>query len=199
MSASKAFTALAAVWACTACETAHQKAAGAENSDYRPLILDANEGRNVAFPLHQTKALAGPEASLAGMSFFELQVPSNTAGAPPHTHTHEDEFFYVREGQLTFMADGARKTISAGGFALLTRNGLHAFWNDTDHDAIVLIGTSEGEFDDFFDAVALEAQKTQAASPEELGAILAQVGEARGIVIDMTKLPEDVAALYGAP
>jgi len=199
----KSVTAMAAMLTLAACETAWHGHAepdtAPDTGTYTAIVLDADQGREIAFPPHPTRGLAGPDTHLAGMSFFEIAVPANTAGAPPHVHSHEDEFFYVREGQLTFMTGDDRKTISAGGFVLLPRDGLHAVWNDTDQDAIALVGTSEGKFGDFFDAVALEVQTTGAASPQEVGAIMGRLGAERGILIDMSKLPADVASLYGAP
>lgn len=162
-----------------------------------PIVLDGGEGEPVAFPLHPTLRLADPDTNIAGMSFFEIRVPAGAPGAPPHTHTHEDEFFYVREGTVTFMTKKDRKTIKAGGFVLLPRHGLHAFWNTSDEDAILLVGTSAGRFGDFFDAVAMEARASHASTPAEVGAIVGRLGAERGVIIDMTKVPEDVAALYG--
>ncbi len=180
-----------------------EKASSAEtaaSTDRLPtMVLDAGEGEEIAFPLHPTVRLADKDSNHAGMSFFEIVIPAGSPGAPPHSHSHEDEFFYVREGSVTFMADGARKTISAGGFVLLPRDSWHAMWNTGDADAILLVGTSAGQFDDFFDAVAMEVRNSGANTPEEIGAIVGRLGAERGITIDMSKVPEDVAALYGLP
>lgn len=163
------------------------------------VILDAGEGSRVEFPLHPTTRLASADQTEGGLSLFEISIAAQTAGAPPHLHQHEDEFFYVREGGVTFMADGVQKSISAGGFVLLPRGGWHAMWNDGDTDAILLVGTSEGQFDDFFDAVAMEAASAGDLSPPEIGAIVGKVGAERGIAIDMTKVPGSVRHLYGMP
>lgn len=168
-----------------------------EGPNLPTIVLDGGEGESIAFPPHPTSRLAGPDTNLAGMSFFEIQVAAGTPGAPPHTHAHEDEFFYVREGTVTFLTGEETTTIGPGGFVLLPRHSLHGLWNVSDEDAILLVGTSEGKFGDFFDAVAMEAQQTKAASPQDLGAIMGRLGAERGIVIDMSKIPEDVAALYG--
>ena len=180
-----------------------EKASSAEtakSADRLPTkVLDAGEGEDIAFPLHPTVRLADKDSNHAGMSFFEIIIPAGSPGAPPHSHTHEDEFFYIREGNVTFMADGARKTISSGGFVLLPRDSWHAVWNMGDTDAIMLVGTSVGKFDDFFDAVAMEVRESGADSPEEIGAIVGRLGAERGITIDMSRVPEDVAALYGLP
>ena len=163
------------------------------------LLIDADEGKPIDFPLHPTTRLAGAESNEAGLSLFEIKVPANSAGAPPHTHTHEDEFFYVREGVVTFMADGKQMAISPGGLVMLPRGGSHALWNAGDQDATLLVGTSAGEFDDFFDAVAMEVAAAGDLTPPEIGAIVGRIGAERGIIIDMSLVPDEVRPLYGMP
>lgn len=163
------------------------------------IVLDGGEGTPVAFPLHETHRLADAASNSAAMSFWEIGVPAGAAGAPPHTHAHEDEIFYVRTGTVTFMTGEARETVSAGGFAMLPRGGLHALWNAGTEDAILLVGTSDGAFDDFFDAVAMEVAATGAVTPPEIGALVGRLGAERGIIIDMTKVPDDIRPLYGLP
>jgi quercetin dioxygenase-like cupin family protein len=183
----------AAVFSLVACPASSR----ADDHAKPAIILDAGEGEVVEFPLHPAYRLAGAGSNDAGMSFFEIQIPASSAGAPPHRHTHEDEFFYVREGTVTFMADDQRKTISAGGFVLLPRESWHAVWNSGDEDAILLVGTSAGKFDDFFEAVAMEVAAKDELSHTEIGAIVGRLGAERGVIIDMSLVPEDVKALYG--
>lgn len=162
-------------------------------------VIDGGEGEVIPFPLHPTSRLVAADSNAAGLSLFEIEIPANTAGAPPHTHTHEDEFFYVREGNVTFMVGDVRETISAGGLAMLPRGGTHAMWNDTDETAILLVGTSAGKFDDFFDAVAMEVMAAGDLSPPEIGEVVGRLGAERGLHIDMSKVPADVRPLYGMP
>lgn len=168
-----------------------------DESEFKPFVLGAGEGESIAFPPHPTFRLADPGSNIAGMSFFEIVIDANSAGAPPHTHAHEDEFFYVREGTVTFMANGDRKTIGPGGFVMLPRHSLHAVWNASKTNAILLVGTSQGRFGDFFDAVAIEVRAQDAKTPQQVGAIIDRLGSERGVVVDMSKVPPDVAALYG--
>ena len=169
-------------------------------SDPKPaLLIDAGEGEKINFPLHPTTRLADADSNIAGLSLFEIEIPANTAGAPPHTHTHEDEFFYVREGSVTFMADGNQKTLSPGGLVMLPRGSTHAVWNANDEDATLLVGTSDGAFDDFFDAVAMEVAAAGELTPPEIGAIAGRIGAERGVLIDMSLVPDEVRPLYGMP
>lgn len=43
----------------------------------------------------------------------------------------------------------------------------------------------------------MEARASTASTPSEIGAIVGRLAAERGVIIDMTKVPEDVAALYG--
>jgi len=183
----------------TACASAMTPQDQTQTQTNPALILDQGEGTPIDFPLHPTMRLTSADATQSGLSLFEISIAAQAAGAPPHRHTHEDEFFYVREGRITFMADGVQKTISEGGFVLLPRGGWHAMWNDGKTDAILLVGTSAGQFDDFFDAVAMRAAAAGDLSPPEIGAIVGQVGAERGIEIDMAMVPDKVRHLYGMP
>ena len=165
--------------------------------DHAPYVLDGTEGERIEFPPHETRSLARAKTNQAGLSLFEIVIPARSAGAPPHTHRHEDEFFYVRTGSVTFLTNGARKTVASGGFALLPRDSLHALWNASDEEAILLVGTSEGKFDDYFDAVAIEVRQRAASTPQAIGEIMDRLGQERGIEIRMDALPADVAGLYG--
>lgn len=186
-----------ALMACTTSSLAEEKPSVAEP---RPaLLIDSGEGAPIDFPLHPTIRLAAADSNAAGLSLFEVEIPANSAGAPPHTHTHEDEFFYVRAGTVTFMADGVQKTISPGGLVMLPRGGTHAMWNAGSESATLLVGTSQGAFDDFFDAVAMEVAAAGDLTPPEIGAIVGRIGAERGILIDMSLVPDDVRPLYGMP
>lgn len=187
----------AGLMACTSYSSAEDATNTAEPKP--ALLIDAGEGDPIDFPLHPTTRLVAADSNAAGLSLFEIKVPANSAAAPPHRHTHEDEFFYVRQGTVTFMADGDQKDISPGGLVMLPRGGTHAMWNAGDVDAILLVGTSEGAFDDFFDAVAMEVAAAGDLTPPEIGAIVGRIGAERDIFIDMSLVPDDVRPLYGMP
>lgn len=179
------------------CGSTSRETEAVDEDHLTAIVLDSGEGEPIAFPGHPTSLLAAADTNKAGLSFYEINISAGKPGAPPHTHTHEDEFFYVREGTVTFLTGEDRKTLSAGGFVLLPRNGLHAVWNASNSDTILLVGTSQGQFDGFFDAVAMETQAKNLTSPQEIGETIGRIGAERGIVIDMEKIPEDVKAIYG--
>jgi quercetin dioxygenase-like cupin family protein len=73
-------------------------------------------------------------------SLWEAVVPPG-AGAPPHTHAHEDEAFYVLSGELVleFEGEAAPRRLAPGGFFFGARGRRHAFRNVGDKPARVLI------------------------------------------------------------
>jgi quercetin dioxygenase-like cupin family protein len=124
-----------------------------------PIVRERGEGprHNVLGATHLYKALAAETGY--GLSVFEATVPPGV-GAPPHTHAHEDEAFYLIEGEMTFEIEGRSLPLqlAAGGFAFAPRGSRHAFRNETDADAKMLVlslpGTGlEQMFGAFDDAV----------------------------------------------
>jgi quercetin dioxygenase-like cupin family protein len=52
--------------------------------------------------------------------------PRGTA-TPLHLHCNEEEAFYVLEGEVTVVVEGQWSELSAGDYALVTRNTPHAY------------------------------------------------------------------------
>jgi quercetin dioxygenase-like cupin family protein len=80
-------------------------------------------------------------AETAGaFSLWESVLPPGT-GAPPHTHTREDEAFYVLGGELLIELEGepAPRRIAPGGFFFGARGQRHAVRNAGDQPARVLV------------------------------------------------------------
>lgn len=73
-------------------------------------------------------------------SLWEAIFPPGS-GAPPHTHSREDEAFYVQDGELVFDFEGgtAPQRVGPGGFFFGARGRRHAVHNDGDRPARVLI------------------------------------------------------------
>jgi uncharacterized cupin superfamily protein len=93
---------------------------------------------NVLGVTHVYKATGAETAG--AFSLWEAVIPPG-AGAPPHTHSREDESFYILSGELLFDIEGepAPLRLGAGGFLFGGRCRRHAFRNVGDHEARVLI------------------------------------------------------------
>jgi len=93
---------------------------------------------NVLGVTHIYKATGAETAG--SFSFWEDVVPPG-AGAPPHTHTREDEAFYVLSGELLIDFEGADAParIGPGGFFYGARHRRHGYRNVSDQPARMLV------------------------------------------------------------
>jgi quercetin dioxygenase-like cupin family protein len=162
-----------------------------------PTIIEPGAGKPVEIPIHPVKKLISQTENADGLTFYEFVVPPHSAGAPPHTHTHEDEFFYVVSGAVQFMEGDRIISGNPGTFAALTRGYPHAFWNASDEPALMVVGVSNGRFEDFFDALAAEAREKQPSTRAEVGEMIGRLAAEADIAIRMDLLPEEAAPFYG--
>ena len=103
----------------------------------------AGATRNV---LGVTQTCKATSAETAGaFSLWEAVIPPG-AGAPPHTHSREEEAFYVLSGELVIELEGepVPRRVAPGGFFFGARGRRHAFRNADDQPARVLIFCAPG-------------------------------------------------------
>lgn len=104
-----------------------------------PVVREPGEGpRHYVLGVgHLYKALAAETGG--SLSVFEAVVPPG-AGAPPHTHAHEDEGFYLIEGEMVFEVEGHNLPLrlAAGSFVFAPRGRRHAFRNESAADVRML-------------------------------------------------------------
>jgi quercetin dioxygenase-like cupin family protein len=105
-----------------------------------PFMRDPGAGStlNVLGVTHIYKATGAETAG--SFSLWEDVVPPG-AGAPPHTHTREDEAFYVLSGELLVDFEGAQapRRIGPGGFFYGARHKRHGYRNVGDQPARMLV------------------------------------------------------------
>lgn len=100
-----------------------------------------------------------------GYAVIEEVSPAN-GGPPPHIHSHEDETFYVLEGEVEFRVGDETFTAQAGSTAFLPRNVLHTFRNVGDTPSKVMVVVSPAKFVGFFEEIdALKEQTPENALP----------------------------------
>lgn len=68
-------------------------------------------------------------------------------GPPPHVHSREEECFYLLEGELSFFADGERIVATPGMCLNMPVGSEHAFKNETDRPAKMLISVAPAGFE----------------------------------------------------
>jgi len=149
----------------------------------------------IPFPGHDTHILLDGSETERDIAFTELTVAPNSMGAPPHSHSKEDEFFYVLDGEINFLAGKKTIVAKAGQVVALKRGHVHGFWNSSDAPARLLLVISPGEFAGFFDAVVMELRKRDAQTPQQVGGTIAEVAARFGVTLHPDKMPAAMRAL----
>jgi quercetin dioxygenase-like cupin family protein len=103
-----------------------------------PIIRRPGEGRTVAVVGDVYRFLAIGEETDGRYALWEAIVPPG-GGPPPHVHSREGEGFVVLEGEITFTVNGERVVAGPGTFAHMPPGTPHAFKNESDRPARMLI------------------------------------------------------------
>ena len=114
---------------------------------------------------HVYKAMASETGQR--FSVWESIVPPG-AGAPAHTHTREDEAFYVLRGEVLIELEGAAEPLrlGAGGFLFAPRNRRHGYRNSGTVAAHLLVFAMPGGGLDRMFAAFDAAGKRSARMPD---------------------------------
>jgi quercetin dioxygenase-like cupin family protein len=142
-----------------------------------PFVRNPGAGStlNVLGVTHIYKATGADSGG--SFSLWEAVVPPG-ASAPPHTHEHEDEAFYILSGELLieFEGDLAPHRVGPGSFFFGARRRRHAFRNVGDQPARVLILSVPGSGLDQMFAELEAAAADDMTGTETLMAIAAKYG-----------------------
>ena len=126
------------------------------------------DGESVTVAGDRYRLLAvGPETDTAYM-IMEAEVPPG-GGPPLHTHSREEEGFYVLDGEMTFEADGETVVAGPGTFLNLAKGSRHRFENRSDRPARMLILCAPAGIEGMF-------REAAGKPPPELGPICARYG-----------------------
>lgn len=108
-----------------------------------------------------------PGEMTRGLSATITQTSPPGGGPPPHSHTNEDETFYVVEGQYELLLDGKWVKASPGDAFHTQRGSVHTFRN---------AGTTTGKMLVFITPAGLEKYLEELSAfsiPNDMPAILA--------------------------
>ena len=114
-----------------------------------PIIRKPTKGRTIAVVGDVYRFLATGMDTNGKYALWEAIVPPG-GGPPPHVHSREEEGFYIIEGQITFQVGEQRLVASGGTFANMPVGTLHAFKNETDRPARMLISVAPAELEQMF-------------------------------------------------
>jgi quercetin dioxygenase-like cupin family protein len=156
------------------------------NKSEQVMVKEPNEGRSIGIVGDIYRFLATAEETGGRYSMFEATVLPG-GGPPPHIHRREDETFYVLEGEITFQIGDERRVARPGTFIYMPIGHQHAFKNDTDQPAKMLISFAPAGLEGMFFEVGknlAEGESPDEASPEETKRML-QAAARYGIEYDL--------------
>src|SRR6187549_3805839 len=115
-----------------------------------PLTLaKPTDGRTIAVVGDVYRFLATGDDTNGKYAIWEAIVPPG-GGLPPHVHSREEEGFYVLEGEITLTVNGKKSVAKAGTFANMPVGVPHAFKNESDRPAKMLISVAPAGLEKMF-------------------------------------------------
>lgn len=162
-------------------------------------LVRAGAGEVVDNPFHPVHLLLSNTETAGSVTVYEFNLPPNSPGSPPHTHSLEDEYFFVVSGTLDVLLDGEVQRLEAGDFAALTRGRTHMFWNGSETPSKIIMTTTGASFEAFMAAAAPRLAAAQPETAEAAGAVIGQLAAEHGIMIAMDQMPPEAAPLYMPP
>lgn len=100
-----------------------------------------------------------------------FEYTGNEKGGPPlHIHPHQDEIFFIVEGEYLFQVGDDKHTLKAGDTIFLPRTVPHAFAQLTDSGKMFFLFQPSGKMEDFFRAIG---NLTSPPTPEQGAKIFA--------------------------
>jgi uncharacterized cupin superfamily protein len=170
-----------------------------DQADHPNKLVRATTGDMVDNPFHPVRLLLSNEESAGEVTIYEFLLPPKSPGSPPHTHSLEDEYFYVLSGTLDVLSNGETLRLAPGDFAALTRGHAHMFWNGSDTPTELLMTTTGSSFEEFMKSAGPRIAEAKPANAEEAGAVIGQLAAEHGIIISMEQMPAEAAPFYAPP
>lgn len=131
----------------------------------QPILIVPGQGRTIAVVGDVYRFLATSDDTNGKYAMWEAIVPPG-GGPPPHVHSLEEEAFYVLEGEITFTVNGEKVVASAGMFANMPVGVAHAFKNESNRTAKMLISVAPAGLEKMFMEVGVPlADGATIASP----------------------------------
>jgi quercetin dioxygenase-like cupin family protein len=129
-----------------------------------------------------------------GGAFAVVEHPMEplSLAAPYHTHTMEDEYSIVLEGEVGFSLDGNVVVGRPGDTIFKPRNVRHTFWNASNEPARILELITPAGFENYFAEVGDAFAKSGPPDVSKLATIAASYG----LMLERETIPELLAA-YG--
>lgn len=141
-----------------------------------PFAVQAGEGIVLKTPTGDTAVVKADTKQTDGSLTVIEFVVGPKQGPALHKHHHEDELWFVLDGQFRFKAGDAILRASTGGMAFGPRGVPHCFQNIGQEPGRLLVVTTPSGLERFFQDFAAKSSGRLAA-PE----MLAEIGLAHGV------------------
>jgi quercetin dioxygenase-like cupin family protein len=144
-----------------------------------PYRLDAGTGLTAVW-WKTGRVLVKASGAETGGRFSQVEVEDPRGTAPPmHVHHHEDESFYILDGEVTVFAGDQHIELTAGDYGFVPRGTSHAYLVRSER-ARMLVTFSPAGFEEFFVEIGVPGDDPQLdpvmPSPEEFARRLAPYG-----------------------
>jgi quercetin dioxygenase-like cupin family protein len=151
------------------------------------IVLSPNEGERVQFGGLGVRFMIEGARSGGTFALVEHPIEPRALAAPMHTHTHEDEYTYVFEGEIGVQVGDEVLIGRPGDLVFKPRGVPHAFWNASDEPARALEIISPAGFERYFAELApLFPPANQGPLDQEA---IGAVREKYGLEMDMGSIP----------
>jgi mannose-6-phosphate isomerase-like protein (cupin superfamily) len=116
---------------------------------FRPVVVRAGQAEYL--PTIGHLLLADSSATHGLLSAHRVKLGRGADGAVPHRHQDSAELFFVIDGSLQVLMDGAVTCLSGGDLAVVPPGMIHAFaaQHDSPADALILAAPGIERFDYF--------------------------------------------------
>lgn len=153
-----------------------------------PVIRSTGQGSVISVVGDIYRFLAVGEETNGAYALWEASVLPG-GGPPPHTHSREEESFYILDGEVTFYVGDQRLVGTPGMFINMPIGQQHAFRNESGGPARMLISVAPAGLEKMFFEVGKPVEPgvttVDPPSPEEIVKLL-EVAPRYGVEI---KLP----------
>jgi quercetin dioxygenase-like cupin family protein len=151
------------------------------------MVLSPDEGETVWLRKLGIRFMIGEEETGGNFALVEHPIEPRALAAPMHTHTHEDEYTYVLEGEIGVQVGDEILIGRPGDLVFKPRGVPHAFWNASDEPARALEIISPAGFERYFAELApLFPPANQGPLDQEA---IGAVREKYGLEMDMGSIP----------
>ncbi len=156
----------------------------------RRLLIPSHSGEAVAMGgLGVVYKLSGEETGGA-FAIVEHPIQPGTLGAPPHTHTHEDEISLVLEGEVGVQIGDEVFQATPGTYVMKPRGVPHNFWNAGPAPARIQEIITPAGFERYFREVA---EVLAPDGPPDIGRLM-EIAARYGLTLHMERLEEVMRA-----